>query len=178
VLCLFRARISAVVFRGTEAEASRAAEAALNAAKKGRAGTITRGNPLVYGRFAARLVAGAAKSRIPVEVLPGVSAFEGLAAEARPRPGTPLGLELRGGHCAGDADPARPLIVFAPSAASGRKRLAAALPGLARGKTVRVLTSEGSAAAASVLLSPRRAADALRSDAAPAMIWIPPRRTR
>ena len=176
VLCLFRARAVPVVFRGTEAEAARAAGLAVAAAARGRAGTVTRGNPLVYGRFAARLARAAAARAIPLEVLPGVSAFEGLAAEARPAPGAALGLELRGGFSAADADPRRPLIVFAPSAESGRRALAKALPRLARGAKVLLLTSEGPSAASSSRLSAARAAAALRSSEKPGILMLPPRR--
>ncbi len=178
LLCLFRARVSPVVFRGSEPEAARAAALTVAAGAKGRAGTVTRGNPLVYGRFAARLITAAEDRRIPIEVFPGVSAFEGLAAEDTPAPGSPLGLELRGGFSLGDAGTRRPVVAFAPSALSGRKTLAAALTRAARGATVRVLTSEGPSAAQSSRLSASAAAAALRAESAPAMLMWTPRRTR
>lgn len=178
LLCLFRARVSPVVFRGSETEAARAAGLAVAAGAKGRAGTVTRGNPLVYGRFAARLVSAAEERGVPVEVFPGVSAFEGLAAEETPAPGAPLGLELRGGFSLGDAGTRRPVLAFAPSALSGRKTLAAALTRAARGAMVRVLTSEGPSAAQSSRLSSSAAAAALRAASAPAMLMWTPRRTR
>jgi hypothetical protein len=177
VLSLFRADVSAVVFRGSEAEAGRAAKAALAAAARGRAGTVTRGNPLAYGRFAARLVAAARARNIPVEVLPGASAFEGLAAEVRPAPGEPLGLQLRGAFTAADSDPARALSAFTPTAAAGRRRLAKALPRLAAGRTLWWLASEGSAAAVPSRTTAARLAAALRAGPAPGILHLSPRRT-
>jgi len=176
VLSLFRATVAAVVFRGTEAEADRAAKSALAAAARGRAGTVTRGNPLAYGRFAARLVAAAWAKGIPVEVLPGVSAFEGLAAQVRPAPGEPLGLQLRGAFTADDSDPARALSAFTPTAAAGRLRLAKALPRLAAGRTLWWLASEGPAAAEPARIAAARLAADLRAGPAPGILHATPRR--
>src|SRR5436190_288020 len=143
VLCLFRARVEAVVFRGTESEAEAAALKTILAAAKERAGTVTRGNPLVYGRFAARLTAAARARGIPVRVFPGVSALEGLAAAARPEPGAARGLQVRGAFAAADSDPARALAVFTPRAAAGPRALRTALPRLGAGRAVWWLAGEG-----------------------------------
>jgi hypothetical protein len=174
VLCLFRARVRAAVFRGTEAEASRAASRALAAGTRARSGTVTRGHPLAYGRFAARVVAGARARGLPLEVFPGVSAFEGLAAEARPAPGAPLGLELRGAFSAADRDPSRAAMVFTPTARAGALALARALP-RSSGRLL-WLASEGPSAAVPQSPSPEGLRAALRAGAPPGILYLPPRR--
>lgn len=166
LLCLFRAPVSAVAFRGSEAEAQRAAQRALSAANAGPAGTVTRGNPLVYGRFAARLVALARARGIACRILPGVSSYEGLAAEDRPVPGTPLGLEVRGVHDAA-VEGGRALVVFTP-----RARARAVLP---RRPAV-WLASEGPESAASARLSPAAAAAMVARGGVGGILYYPPRR--
>jgi len=146
LLCLFRAEVSAVAFRGSEAEAAAAARRALRAAAAGPAGTVTRGNPLVYGRFAARLVALARAKGLPVRVLPGVSSYEELAGVDRPGPEAPLGLELRNSHDAGTPG-ARAMAVFTPYSRSKgalphRPALWFSSEGLARAPITRVSAAE------------------------------------
>ena len=166
LLCLFRARVTAVAFRGSEAEALKAARTAVAAARTGPAGTVTRGNPLVYGRFAARLVALARARKIPFEVLPGVSSYEGLAAEGRPAPGSPLGLEVRGVHDLAGAG-ARAAVVFTP-----RSPTNAAPP---RASALFLASEGGMTAPARV--SAAKAAEMIRRGGAPGILYYLPGRS-
>lgn len=126
-LGLFAAPHEGIVFRGLPEQARTASARVLSGAARGRrVGMVTRGQPLVYGLLAYRIVEGCRRRGIRCRVSSSVSIFDVLPALAPDR-ADPGGLQVRDSFMLEKLDAGSPLIVYMPLAGRDRGTLERAL---------------------------------------------------
>jgi len=124
LLGLFGVPLRTIVFRRSNGQSTSCARIVMRAMKSlGRAGVVTRGQPVYYGRLAARLVRDCAARGIDCRVPPSVSIadlFPSLVGRVR---GEALGFQVRDRRSLAGLDARLPVLIYNFSSGKERREL-------------------------------------------------------
>jgi tetratricopeptide (TPR) repeat protein len=122
-LGLFPAACEGIVFRGLPEQARTACKRVLSGTAPGRrVGMVTRGQPLVYGLLAYRIVEACRRLGVNCRVTSSVSIFDVIPSLAAER-AAPEGLQVRDSFMMEKLEASSPLVVYLPLASRDPRRM-------------------------------------------------------